>query len=113
MKTATLLAMATLVGCGHQEPAPCVVGCDRQEPAPCGSPAAPSRVLGFSGPYPGSAAQGSLVQFNDAGFPVTLSPGAAGQSLVSGGPGAGNFWVVGQFDFPFVADELKSSHANC
>lgn len=83
MKNPLTLAFAALLAC--QAPCP--------TPTPTAAPSA--HVLAFPGPFPGSAAQGSFPYYGDAGFPVILPPGTAGQPLFSGGPGANPYFAPG------------------
>jgi hypothetical protein len=68
-----------------------------QTPCPTSStaPSATHPVLAFPGPFPGNAAQGSVPYYGDAGFPVVLPVGLAGQPLFSGGAGANPYFGPG------------------
>lgn len=83
MKNPLTLAFAALLAC--QTPCP--------TPTPTAAPSA--HVLAFPGPFPGNAAQGSLPYYGDAGFPVVLPVGLAGQPLFSGGAGANPYFGPG------------------
>ena len=83
MKNPLTLAFAALLAC--QAPCP--------TPTPTAAPSA--HVLAFPGPFPGNAAQGSLPYYGDAGFPVVLPVGLAGQPLFSGGAGANPYFGPG------------------